>query len=62
MYVCCLDRGKKRDRNRMEQFDQTMSRAAVQEADRLAKKLAAAAAKINMANKLTAFLIRRRSL
>ena len=30
----------------MEQFNQTMSRAAVQEADRLAKKLVAAAAKI----------------
>ena len=46
MYVCCLDRGKKRDRNRMEQFNQMMSRAAVQEADRLAKKLVAAEAKI----------------
>ncbi len=46
MFVCCLDRGKKRDRNRIEQFDQTMSRAAVQEADRLAKTLVAAAAKI----------------
>ncbi len=30
----------------MEQFNQAMSRAAVQEADRLAKKLVAAAAKI----------------
>jgi len=30
----------------MEQFNQTMSRAAVQEADRLAKKLVAAEAKI----------------
>jgi hypothetical protein len=30
----------------MEQFNQTMSRAAVQEADRLAKKLVASAAKI----------------
>jgi len=46
VYVCCLDRGEKRDQNRMEQFNQTMSRAAAQEADRLAQKLVAAEAKI----------------
>ncbi len=43
MYVSCLERGKKHDWNSMEQFNQRMSRAAVQGADHLAQKLEAAA-------------------
>ncbi len=39
---CSLDRGKKHDRNCVKQFNQkTKSKAAVQEADRLAQELAA---------------------
>jgi hypothetical protein len=42
--VCLLsEKGKKRNRNSMEQFNQKMSKAAVKGADHLAQKLEAAA-------------------
>jgi hypothetical protein len=49
VYVCCLERGKKRDLNHMGQFNQKMSKSAVQEADHLAQKLKAAAAESRLA-------------
>ena len=39
MDLCCLDRGKLRDRKRMEEFNNKKMTAAVQEAERLVREL-----------------------
>ena len=39
MDFCCFDRGRRRDRKRMEEFNNKKMTAAVQEAERLVRKL-----------------------